>query len=120
MPWQKNQSGNPKGRKRLTEKEKRQKEEFKKLLKSSVPEALKILLEIMHDENALNRDRISCARTILERAYGNEPLLISEDEDNLVEIRIVREEKRLDEVNESDGDEWEAVIKEIEQEKTLF
>lgn len=117
MPWQKNQSGNPKGRKRLTEKEKEQKEEFVKLLKSSVPEALKILLEIMHNENALSRDRIACARTILERAYGNEPLLVSEDEDNVVEIRIVREESKLDDCNDSDS-EWQEVIEELEREKT--
>ena len=116
MSWQKNQSGNPKGRKRLSEEEKQQKEYFLKMLKSSVPEALGVLLEIMNNKDALNRDRLSCARVILERAYGSEPLLLNaEDEDNIVEIRIIREGKKTDEAVTTVS-EWEAVIEETEKE----
>lgn len=117
MSWQKNQSGNPKGRKRLSEEEKQQREDFVKLLKSSVPETLDILLEIMRNENALNRDRISCARVILERAYGNEPLLLSDEEDNnILEIRIIRGKEAPEETDGTDR-EWEEVIEELEQVK---
>lgn len=103
MPWQQNQSGNPKGRKKLSEEEKQNKEKFTSLLKASVPEALKTLLEIMHNPETLSRDRISCARTILEKAYGSVPLLVNEEEkDNVLEIRVVRGEKNL---NKSKGNE---------------
>ena len=114
MPRQKNQSGNPKGRKKMTEEEKQKKEKFTQMLKASVPEALKILLEIMCNVNALNRDRISCARVILERAYGSTPLLLNaEKEDDFVEIRIIRERNESDEGYGSDA-EWNEAINEME------
>lgn len=116
MPWQKEQSGNPKGRKRLSEEEKQNREEFNNLLKASTTEALEIILDIMRNTRALNRDRISCAKVILERAYGNLPLLAeTEDEDNVIEIRIVRADEKKDE-EECTNDEWDEVMKELEEE----
>lgn len=59
----KGSSGNPGGRPKLPA-------ELKQAFQEAAPEALRVLLDIMLDEEARAADRIRCAEVILERGYG--------------------------------------------------
>lgn len=68
MPYAKGQSGNPKGRPKQTAEQKSQKEQFKKLLKSSTVEALQSIIQIASDR--YNKDRFNACKYIIDKAYG--------------------------------------------------
>lgn len=57
MPFEKGKSGNPKGRPKQSEEEKSQKEQFKKLLRSSTVTALESIIQIANDR--YNKDRFN-------------------------------------------------------------
>lgn len=63
MPFEKGRSGNPKGRPRQTAEQKSQKEQFKRLLKSSTVEALQSIIQIANDR--YNKDRFNACKYML-------------------------------------------------------
>src|SRR6266702_4160586 len=50
------------------------------LVRVSTPRAIKLLVQILDDDEATNRDRIKAAEVILDRALGKAPELESEPE----------------------------------------
>ena len=49
---------------------KKQSPEFRALLTTNAPKALETVIQIMNDKSASNRDRITAASIVLDRAYG--------------------------------------------------
>ena len=49
---------------------KKQSPEFRALLTTNAPKALETVIQIMNDKSASNRDRITAAGIVLDRAYG--------------------------------------------------
>ena len=101
MPYVKGQSGNYKGRPKLTEEQKSQKEQFKQLLKSSTVDALQSIIQIANDR--YNKDRFNACRYIIDKAYGaNTAFLIDGTEETTpIVIEVVPHGKR------DDDEEWE-------------
>lgn len=85
--FMKGHSKNGAGRKKLPP-------EFRELVETNAPKALEAVIEIMKDRNASNRDRLTAANIIIERAYGKVPVAVDLDpEDNkLSMIDDIREE----------------------------
>lgn len=101
MPYAKGQSGNPKGRPKLTAEQKSQKEQFKQLLKSSTVEALQSIIQIANDR--YNKDRFNACKYIIDKAYGaNTAFLVEGTEDTSpFVIEVVPYGKR------NEDEEWE-------------
>lgn len=89
MGFSKGQSGNVYGRPRMTEEQKRQKEEFKALLSASTVIALQSILEIMKDKH--HKDRLAAAKFVLDKSYGTNAVFLADGtkEDDSVVIRVV-------------------------------
>ena len=68
MPFEKGKSGNPKGRPKQSEEEKSQKEQFKKLLRSSTVTALESIIQIANDR--YNKDRFNACKYLIDKAWG--------------------------------------------------
>lgn len=102
MPFEKGRSGNPKGRPKQTAEQKSQKEQFRRLLKSSTVEALQSIIQIASDR--YNKDRFNACRYIIDKAYGANTafLLDGTEETTPIVIEVVPYGKQ----NEDDED-WE-------------
>lgn len=102
MPFEKGKSGNPKGRPKQTAEQKSQKEQFRRLLKSSTVEALQSIIQIASDR--YNKDRFNACRYIIDKAYGANTafLLDGTEETTPIVIEVVPYGKQ----NEDDED-WE-------------
>lgn len=103
MPFQKGQSGNPKGRPKQSAEEKEQREKFQELLKSSTVMALESIIAIANDR--YNKDRFNACKYIIDKAYGaNTAFLLNGEESTqplVIEVVSHNKEETLDE-------EWEA------------
>lgn len=86
MKFEKGQSGNPGGRKKIPE-------EIKEMLAGASKEAIELLIATMRNEG-INRDlRVKCAQSILDRTYGKPTQQIEGDIDSVLQI-VMEEDMR--------------------------
>ena len=104
MPFEKGRSDNPVGRPKQTAEQKSQKEQFKRLLKSSTVEALQSIIQIANDR--YNKDRFNACKYIIDKAWGaNTAFLLDGNEESApTVIRVVPYGKE----NEPWEEDWEA------------
>ena len=62
-PFQKGQSGNPGGRKKIPD-------DIKEMLNAATPDAYKLLCETINNEKEKTELRVRCAEIVLDRVYG--------------------------------------------------
>lgn len=103
MPFKKGESGNLKGRPKLTEEQKKQKEHFKRLLQESTVTALESIINISKDKNS--KDRFNACKYIVDKAYGSNTGLLIDDADECVsfEINVVPYQKK------EPDDDWDDI-----------
>ncbi|MGN0986449.1 MAG: DUF5681 domain-containing protein [Otoolea sp.] len=105
MPFEKGKSGNPKGRPKQSEEEKSQKEQFKKLLRSSTVTALESIIQIANDR--YNKDRFNACKYLIDKAYGaNTAFLLDGTEETESVVITVVPYKQEDEDEEAWEREW--------------
>lgn len=102
MPYEAGQSGNIAGRPRLTDKQKEERTQFQALLKEATVPALKSIIEIASDKR--NKDRLSAAKYIIDKAYGNTAFLL-DNEIEPINVRIIRCSST--EPRERSKDDWD-------------
>ena len=78
-PFQKGQSGNPGGRPKVPD-------EVKAMLKSAAPEAVRLLIETIGNENAAMNHRLDAAKEVLNRVYGKSTQPIDGEVDAVLQI----------------------------------
>lgn len=98
MSFKKGNSGNPRGRPKMTKEEKEQREQFKELLKSSTVEALESIIEIANSK--AHKDKFNACKYIIDKAYGAETALLIEEEPEPITIKVVS--KLFDDEEEED------------------
>lgn len=104
MPFVKGQSGNPLGRKKLSQTERDEKQAFEKLLRQSTVMALSTIIDIANDKR--NKDCFNANRFIIEKAYGsNVALLSNESKDDTLTIQIIPYRKKATE--SEDDEDWD-------------
>ena len=105
MPFEKGKSGNPKGRPKQSEEEKSQKEQFKKLLRSSTVTALESIIQIANDR--YNKDRFNACKYLIDKAWGvNTAYLLDGTEETEPVVITVVPYKQEDEDEEAWEREW--------------
>jgi hypothetical protein len=87
MSFKKGNSGNPRGRPKMTKEEKEQREQFKELLKNSTVEALESIIEIANSK--AHKDKFNACKYIIDKAYGAETALLIEEEPEPITIKVV-------------------------------
>lgn len=105
MPFEKGKSGNPKGRPKQSEEEKSQKEQFKKLLRSSTVTALESIIQIANDR--YNKNRFNACKYLIDKAWGvNTAFLLDGTEETEPVVITVVPYKQEDEDEEAWEREW--------------
>ena len=110
MGFVKGTSGNPKGRPKMSDDEKEQREEFKALLRNATVPALQAIIEISQ-----NKCRFNACKYILDRCFGTNAVFFGENAEDIVEPVIIRvmpyhkeDENKDEDWGEEDSDEeWE-------------
>ena len=74
MSFKKGNSGNPRGRPKMTKEEKEQREQFKELLKAN---------------SKAHKDKFNACKYIIDKAYGAETALLIEEEPEPITIKVV-------------------------------
>lgn len=103
MPFQKGVSGNKSGRPRQTPEEKEERERFKKLLKSSTVTALENIIQIANDR--YSRDRFKANAYLIDKAYGNNAVFLSEGMEDIEPVQIIITPYRKE--AETEDEDWE-------------
>lgn len=78
-PFEKGQSGNPGGRKKMPE-------EVKEILRAAAPKAAELLVQMLDDPATPAKLRLQAAETVLDRVYGKASQPIEGNIDNKIEI----------------------------------
>lgn len=78
----KGNNANPSGRPKIPQ-------EVKNMFKAASPKALEVILKIMNDENAQNKDRKDCAIYVLDKTFGKNFQVFKDEENGELTIRIV-------------------------------
>ena len=113
MGFVKGTSGNPKGRPKMSDDEKEQREEFKALLRNATVPALQAIVEI--SQSKCSKDRFNACKYIVDKAFGNNTVFLSDEVENIepVIVRVMPyrkedEENKDEDWGEEDPDEdWE-------------
>ena len=114
--FKKGESGNNKGRPKMSESEKQAKKDFISKLKQYSPLALETLIDVMKSDTAKSADKVRAAEFVIEKTYGKDFYVYDdnnqdqEQQINLV-IKHIRRERQgenksvVDEVDECENEE---------------
>lgn len=104
MGFAKGTSGNPKGRPKMSDDEKEQREEFKNLLRTATVPALRSIIEIANSK--CSKDRFNACKYILDKAYGNNAVFLSSESMENIEPVIIRVMPYHKEDEDNNDEDW--------------